>query len=181
MPNGRYSGQNRIRLVKVRTAAPASAACPHAPVTVSLTKRYASTAASSKRTMRSVGPMLGVMMQVLKWSDGRKVKRQLLAWGDGCQIVCGETESARVARRSARDLAGGRLTSQKPARCRGRTFFAPFPSGSSELGRPSRTQKSQRVGAGFSLLRRDRDSNSGTKRIGHSLAGCCITTLPPLQ
>ena len=42
-------------------------------------------------------------------------------------------------------------------------------------------QKSQRVGAGFSLVRRDRDSNSGTKKIGHSLAGCCITTLPPLQ
>ena len=35
--------------------------------------------------------------------------------------------------------------------------------------------------AGFSLVRRDRDSNSGTKNIGHSLAGCCITTLPPLQ
>ena len=30
-------------------------------------------------------------------------------------------------------------------------------------------------------MRRDRDSNSGTKKIGHSLAGCCITTLPPLQ
>ena len=76
---------------------------------------------------------------------------------------------------------GGRLTSQKPARCRGRTFFAPLPSGSSKLGRPSWTQKSQRVDAGFWLVRRDRDSNSGTKRIGHSLAGCCITTLPPLQ
>ena len=36
-------------------------------------------------------------------------------------------------------------------------------------------------GAGFSRVRRDRDSNSGTKNIGHSLAGCCITTLPPLQ
>ena len=44
-----------------------------------------------------------------------------------------------------------------------------------------KTQKSQRVDAGFSLVRRDRDSNSGTKIIGHSLAGCCITTLPPLQ
>ena len=31
------------------------------------------------------------------------------------------------------------------------------------------------------LMRRDRDSNSGTKILGHSLAGCCITTLPPLQ
>ena len=45
----------------------------------------------------------------------------------------------------------------------------------------SLTQKSQRRNAGFSLVRRDRDSNSGTKIIGHSLAGCCITTLPPLQ
>ena len=156
MPNGRYSGQNRIRLVKVRTAAPASAAYPHAPVTVSLMKRYASTAASSKRTMRSVGPMLEVMMQVLKWRDGRKVKRQLLAWGDGCQM---RAERPRVFAplRSARDLAGGRLTSQKPARFRGRALFAPFPPGSSELGRPSWTQKSQRVDAGFWLVRRDRE------------------------
>ena len=60
-------------------------------------------------------------------------------------------------------------------------LFDQSPSSSSELGRWSWTQKSQRVGAGFSLVRRDRDSNSGTKKIGHSLAGCCITTLPPLQ
>lgn len=32
----------------------------------------------------------------------------------------------------------------------------------------------------FEFSRRDRDSNSGTKILGHSLAGCCITTLPPL-
>ena len=76
---------------------------------------------------------------------------------------------------------GGRLTSQKPARCRGLAFFAPLPPDSSKLGRSSWPQKSQRVGAGFWLVRRDRDSNSGTKKIGHSLAGCCITTLPPLQ
>ena len=75
----------------------------------------------------------------------------------------------------------GRLTSQKPARCRGLVFFAPLPPDTSKLGRPSWTQKSQRQRAGFSLVRRDRDSNSGTKKIGHSLAGCCITTLPPLQ
>ena len=31
------------------------------------------------------------------------------------------------------------------------------------------------------ILRRDWDSNPGTKILGHSLAGCCITTLPPLH
>jgi hypothetical protein len=33
----------------------------------------------------------------------------------------------------------------------------------------------------FIILRRDWDSNPGTKILGHSLAGCCITTLPPLH
>ena len=41
-------------------------------------------------------------------------------------------------------------------------------------------KRSPTCGAGL-RLRRDRDSNSGTKNIGHSLAGCCITTLPPLR
>ena len=45
----------------------------------------------------------------------------------------------------------------------GRRMRFRAPSGLSELGCPSWTQKSQRVGAGFSLVRRDRDSNSGTK------------------
>ena len=94
--------------------------------------------------------------------------------------VAPRSESTRVAWRSL-VISEGEADKRKATPAFAGLFFCAFVVSLKQAWGNSLTQKSQRRYAGFSLVRRDRDSNSGTKIIGHSLAGCCITTLPPLQ
>ena len=98
-------------------------------------------------------------------------------------------EGTRVAWRSTREYSrhsslviseGGRLTSEKPCPLSRACFFAPSSFPLKRAWGNSLTQKSQRRRWLFACAERPR-FELGDQKIGHSLAGCCITTLPPLQ
>ena len=142
------------------------------------------------------------------WQRGPSVRRRVVAvggvgepvWGLACNEVTGAVH--RKPEGVVREVPVGQFRHRRPGLCvqgcgaqqhgdhaapraervenHGAKVRVVNPQMAGEVHKVLDAKKPTRC-AGFSLVRRDRDSNSGTKNIGHSLAGCCITTLPPLQ
>jgi hypothetical protein len=62
IPKGAYKGQKLTKLVRVKTTANVISTMPHVPLTVSVKKRVAKTAASNNRMIRSAEPIFAFII-----------------------------------------------------------------------------------------------------------------------
>jgi hypothetical protein len=74
MPKGAYKGQKLTKLVSVKTTANVISTMPHVPLTVSVKKSVAKTAASNNRMMRSADPIFAFIVGIILWSKYAALK-----------------------------------------------------------------------------------------------------------
>ncbi len=65
MPKGAYKGQKLTKLVRVKTTASVISTMLHVPLTVSVKKSVAKTAASNNRMTRSTDPIFDFIVRII--------------------------------------------------------------------------------------------------------------------
>jgi hypothetical protein len=65
IPKGAYRGQKLTIPVRVKTTASVISTIPHVPLTVSVKKSVAKTAASNNRMMRSADPIFAFIVEII--------------------------------------------------------------------------------------------------------------------